>query len=116
MVMHPYLTEQLVHERIAELQGRSMKPQVGSRSKGRRTRRGASMLGRARVGWFLVSLGLRLVGDGRRMRAPRSSEYSPAAKKSARGEEGSASKEPAAGGKEAGRCEEVGRPTAGGSR
>ena len=68
--MHPYLTEQLVHERIAELQGRSTKPQVGSRSKGRRTRRTRRALpGRARVGWLLVTLGLRLVGDGRRMPA-----------------------------------------------
>ena len=65
--MHPYLTEQLVHERIAELRGSSTNRPAGTRANDRRARRAHP--GRARVGWLLVSLGLRLVGDGRRMPA-----------------------------------------------
>jgi len=59
--MHPYLTEQLVHERVAELR----------RSVPRRPARGRSprraLPGRERVGWLLVTFGLRLVGNGRRV-------------------------------------------------
>ena len=57
--MHPYLTEQLVHERVAELRGTAT-----MRSSGRRSRTRA-LPSRERVGWLLVTLGLRLVRNGR---------------------------------------------------
>lgn len=66
--MHPYLTEQLVHERIAELHRSAPRRPTGSRSTGSRSIPRARP-GRERVGWLLVTLGLRLVGDGRRMPA-----------------------------------------------
>lgn len=61
--MHPYLTEQMVHERVAELRGSTTRRPSRSRS----TRR--ALPRRERVGWLLVTLGLRLVGNGRRVPA-----------------------------------------------
>ena len=57
--MHPYLTEQLVHERVADLCGRAKRRPARTRS----TRR--ALPRRERVGWAVVTLGLRLVGNGR---------------------------------------------------
>ena len=65
--MHPYLTEQLVHEHVAELRRSATRRPTGGRPKGRRT--GRPLPGRQRAGWLLVTVGLRLVGDGRRMPA-----------------------------------------------
>jgi len=61
--MQTYLSEELVHERVAELRGSgSMRP-AGSRLSGR------GLTGRERVGGMLVTLGLRMVGDGRHLSA-----------------------------------------------
>jgi hypothetical protein len=58
--MHPYLTEQLVHEHVAELRGSAPTRSGGSRP----THRG--LPGRERAGWLLVTVGMRLLGDERR--------------------------------------------------
>src|SRR5664279_1447987 len=57
--MNTYLAEELVHDRIAELRGSATRHAAGSRS----TRHAPP--GRERVGWMLVTVGLRLVGDER---------------------------------------------------
>ncbi len=61
--MHPYLTEQLAHERIAELRRSAPRRRTGVRLRRR------ALPARERVGWLLVTFGLRLVGNGRRMPA-----------------------------------------------
>jgi hypothetical protein len=61
--MHPYLTELMVRDRVAELRGSATSRPARSRS----TRR--ALPRRERVGWLLVTIGMRLVGNGRRVPA-----------------------------------------------
>jgi hypothetical protein len=63
--MHPYLTEQLVHDHIVEIRGSATTRSAGSRS-------ARHMLpGHERVGRLLVTVGMRLVGDERRSHGAR---------------------------------------------
>lgn len=61
--MQTYLSEELVHERVAELRGSGSTRPAGRRLGGR------GLTGRERVGGLLVTVGLRLVGDGRHLSA-----------------------------------------------
>ena len=54
--MHPYLLETFAHDRAAAM----------ARSAGARTSRQP----RQRIGWMLVTVGLRLIGDGTTRRHP----------------------------------------------
>ena len=91
--MHPYLTQQLVHEHVAELRRSSTRRPAGVRA-GRRTSR-RPLPGRERAGWLLVTVGLRLIGAGRRSAGTRH-RMSPAAKKKPAAAKAASAKKPAA--------------------
>lgn len=55
--MHPYLLETFAHDRAA-----AMHHSAGTHSSRRRPRQ--------RIGWMLVTVGLRLIGDGTARRRP----------------------------------------------
>jgi hypothetical protein len=56
--MHPYLLETFAHDRAA-----AMAHSAGARSKRQQPPR-------QRIGWMLVTVGLRLIGDGTTRRHP----------------------------------------------